>query len=58
MTADRGQVIKIMKSKDGYKSGYENFPSELSLKAQKLCHEYNETAPDETEKYHKILGKF
>ena len=52
------EVIKTMKSMDGYKSGYEKFPSELSLKAQKSCHEYNKTAPDETEKYHKIVGKF
>ena len=57
MTTDRDEVIKTMKSMDGYKSGYEKFPSELSLKAQKSCHEYNKTAPDETEKYHKILGK-
>ena len=55
MTTDRDEVIKTMKSMDGYKSGYEKFPSELSLKAQKSCHEYNKTAPDETEKYHKIL---
>lgn len=58
MTTDRDEVIKTMKSMDGYKSGYEKFPSELSLKAQKSCHEYNKTAPDETEKYHKIVGKF
>lgn len=58
MTTDRDEVIKTMKSMDVYKSGYEKFPSELSLKAQKSCHEYNKTAPDETEKYHKIVGKF
>ena len=58
MTTDRDEVIKTMKSMDGYKSGYEKFPSELSLKAQKSCHEYNKTAPDETEKYHKIVRKF
>ena len=35
MTTDRDEVIKTMKSMDVYKSGYEKFPSELSLKAQK-----------------------
>ena len=55
MTTDRDEVIKTMKSMDGYKSGYEKFPSELSLKAQKSCHEYNKTAPDETEDSRKVL---
>lgn len=55
MTTNKDEVLKIMKGMDGYKSGYENFPSELSLKAKRLCYEYNKTAPDETEKRHEIL---
>ena len=29
MTTDRDEVIKTMKSMDGYKSGYAKFPSEI-----------------------------
>lgn len=52
---NKEKVIELMKTKDSYKSGYENFPSDLSLKAKKLCYEYNNTSPVENDKRHAIL---
>ncbi len=52
---NKEQVLEIMKNNDSYKSGYLNCPGDLSLKAKKLCYEYNNTSPEENDKRISIL---
>ena len=48
-------VLDIIKSPEGYASGYERIPAEAQKRAKTLCWAYNQTAPDETEKRREIL---
>ncbi len=47
----------IMRLKDKYASGYENFPHEEAARSKRLCFEYNNTSPDDFVKRHEILVK-
>lgn len=49
--------LEIMKRPASYASGYENFPFEMSMRAKRLCWEYNSTNPDESERRREILHK-
>lgn len=48
-------ILDIMKSKEAYCSDHRDMPSELQNKAKTLCWEYNQTAPNESEKRSDIL---
>ena len=50
-------VLDIMKRQEAYASGYEHTPTEEQNRAKQLCWEYNQTAPNESEKRHDILEK-
>lgn len=52
---NKEKVLEIMKSNSAYKNGYLNCPSDESLKAKKLCYEYNNTSPEENDKRIAIL---
>ncbi len=47
-------VLDIMKRQEAYASGYEHTPTEEQNRAKQLCWEYNQTAPNESEKRHAI----
>lgn len=53
-TAD---ILDILKSPAGYAAQNRKIPPELKAAAQKLCWEYNRSAPDESEKRQKILSR-
>ena len=50
-------VLDIMKRQEAYASGYEHTPTEEQNRTKQLCWEYNQTAPNESEKRHDILEK-
>lgn len=50
-------MLEIMKRNSAYCSSNWDMPSELQMKAKKLCAEYNSTMPDEKERRADILSK-
>lgn len=54
--------LDIIKSNNGYNSGYEKMPRDLKEKAQQLCWEYNQTSPADEGKrkdiLKELLGKY
>ena len=50
-------VERVIRGQEGYNSNNLHVPPELKRNAQKLCWEYNQTGPFETEKRKKILQK-
>ena len=50
-------VIEKLKSKNGHIGNDLNIPEDVKKRAQKLCWEYNRTAPDDTEIRYGILKK-
>ena len=51
------EILDILQSPSGYNAQNRSIPPELKATAQKLCWEYNRSAPDEPEKRHEILRK-
>lgn len=53
-------IVDIMKRSEPYVMSYADTPSNLQLKAKKLCWQYNQTAPDDPESrtaiLHELLG--
>lgn len=49
--------LELMQQNSSYVTSNLDMPNELQIKAKKLCHEYNNTLPDETEKRIEILSK-
>lgn len=49
-------ILRIMKEKRAYASGYEKTPTEEQNRAKQLCWEYNGTAPNEIDKRKEILS--
>lgn len=48
-------IKKIIQTNKEYKGNNRNIPQDLKANAQKLCWEYNQTGPDESEKRKEIL---
>lgn len=49
------ELLDILRSPQGYMGQNRNLPPELKAKAQRLCWEYNRTAPDQRETRRAIL---
>ena len=49
------ELLDYLKSSEGYMGQNRNIPPELKEKAQRLCWEYNRSAPDEQQKRREIL---
>ena len=41
------ELLEILKCSEGYAGQNRNIPPEWKARAQKLCWEYNQTAPDQ-----------
>lgn len=51
------EILDILKSADGYAAQNRNIPPELKEKAQRLCWEYNRTAPNQKQERQVILAE-
>ncbi|MDD3369693.1 MAG: sugar O-acetyltransferase [Lachnospiraceae bacterium] len=51
------EIIEIMKSPKGYNNNNLSIPREIGMPAKKLCWEYNQLAPDDSDKKREILQK-
>ena len=51
------ELLDILKSPDGYAAQNRNIPPDLKEKAQRLCWEYNRTAPNQTQERQAILAE-
>lgn len=51
------EILDILKSPEGYAAQNRKIPPELKEKAQRLCWEYNRTAPDQKQERQAILAQ-
>ena len=49
------EIVEILKRPEGYDGQNRGIPPQLKARAQRLCWEYNQTAPDETERRRALL---